>query len=196
MIETLCSEKNESKSIKKLEEVLIDENPWLKHYFDHVRFPDGKKGRYNRIVERNGIGVLILPLDSKKRLGLIKIYRYPVGSWQWEAPRGYSEDELSPEEDAVRELKEEMGVQAEGLIFLGSIFPNTGILSTKIHVFLARNVREVKKSGEFENGAIKEISFFNPKEIKSMIKGGDIQDALTISGLKLAEISGLVYDVK
>jgi hypothetical protein len=30
------------------------DNPWLKLYFDRVEFPDGTRGRYNRIVEGTG----------------------------------------------------------------------------------------------------------------------------------------------
>lgn len=40
--------------IERIEEILeyaSPENPWLRLYFDKVRFPNGSEGRYNRVVE-------------------------------------------------------------------------------------------------------------------------------------------------
>ena len=43
--------------IERLEVILVYsdlQSPWVKLYFDSVQFPDGRKGRYNRVVEKNG----------------------------------------------------------------------------------------------------------------------------------------------
>ena len=47
------------------------ENKWVKVYFDKVLFPDGTRGRYNRIVEGDGQGsVALIVLSERNELGL------------------------------------------------------------------------------------------------------------------------------
>ena len=172
---------------------MVDENPWLKHYYDRVRFPDGTKGRYNRIVEGNeNRGIVILPLNSKKELGLVKLYRYPIQLWQWELPRGFGENNLTAEDNAKRELEEEMNMQAEKLVVLGSIFPNSGLLSSEVDVVVAYNVNRIQIIGDMEKGMIREIKFFQINQIKEMVCNGIIKDGFTISGLTLANIKNIV----
>ena len=109
-----------------VEEVLeysSEDNPWVKLYYDRVRFPNGDKGRYNRIVEgEKGKGVVVLPVASNGKVALIHIYRYPVHGWQWELPRGFSDPSMTAQENARRELQEETGIIAGELVHLGSIF--------------------------------------------------------------------------
>jgi ADP-ribose pyrophosphatase len=181
------------KVVEKLEEILMLENPWVKHYYDKVRFPNGEEGQYNRIVEGNQRrGVVILPFNNKKELGLLKIYRYPIGSWQWEAPRGYGEASLTTEENAARELKEEMAMEAEEFVYLGSIYPNSGLLSTEADILLARNIKNINEPLDKEKGTISEIRFFNISSIKDMIGNGSIKDGFTISGLFLAWFKNII----
>ena len=181
------------KIVKKLEEILVDENPWLKHYYDHVRFPDGTEGRYNRIVEGNeNRGIVILPLNFKKELGLVKLYRYPIQLWQWELPRGFGENNLTAEDNAIRELEEEMNMQAEKLVVLGSIFPNSGLLASEVDIFVAYNVKGISKMGDMEKGMIKDIKFFKINQIKEMVCNGIIKDGFTIAAYTLANLKGYI----
>jgi ADP-ribose pyrophosphatase YjhB (NUDIX family) len=177
--------------VKKIEEILLDENPWLKHYYDRVRFPDGTKGRYNRIVEGNeNRGIVILPFNNKKELGLVKLYRYPIQLWQWELPRGFGENNLTAEDNAKRELEEEMNMHPEKLVVLGSIFPNSGLLSSEVDIVIAHNVKSIKGIGENEKRMIKEIKFFNINQIKEMVCNGIIKDGFTIVAYTLANLKG------
>ena len=179
--------------VKKLKEILVDENPWLKHYYDRVRFPDGTKGRYNRIVEGNeNRGIVILPLNFKKELGLVKLYRYPIQLWQWELPRGFGENNLTAVDNARRELEEEMDMDAEKFIVLGSTFPNSGLLSSEVDVVVAYNVKSIKKMGDMEKGMIKEFKFFNINQIKEMVCNGIIKDGFTIAAYTLANLKGYI----
>jgi ADP-ribose pyrophosphatase len=173
-----------------VEEVLeysSEDNPWVKLYYDHVKFPDGEKGRYNRVVEgENGKGVVILPVASNGKVALICIYRYPVRGWQWELPRGFSDPAMTPQENARRELQEETGIAAKQLVHLGSIFPNSGILTTDIDVFLASDLDDISVPLTSEQRAILEIRFFTASELQEMMTHGLIQDAVTLAALTLA----------
>src|SRR5713226_3868749 len=125
--------------IKRVEEILAyshPENPWLKLYFDRVEFPGGAIGRYNRIVECEGRnGVAILPLYSFF-VGLVRQFRYPVGSFLWEIPRGFGGDNGTARQ-ALKELSEETGIHVgpERLVNLGTIYPNSGLLASEVQLF-------------------------------------------------------------
>jgi len=55
-------------------------NKWVKLYFDRVRFPNGKDGYYNKIVESEGKeGVVILPI-AQGHIGLVRQFRYPISA--------------------------------------------------------------------------------------------------------------------
>src|SRR5262245_14760363 len=96
------------------------DNPWVKLYFDHVKFPDGTAGRYNRVVEGTGDpGVAILPI-STAGIGLVRQYRYAIADHVWEIPRGYG-DSADLGAEARRELLEETGLRPLELIDLGTI---------------------------------------------------------------------------
>jgi len=161
------------------------DNPWLTIFFDRVLFPDGAEGRYNRIIEgKTGHGVAILPITARKELCMIKIYRYPLGRWQWEIPRGFSEPGLTSEENAIRELLEETGLSTQEMIHLGSIFPNSGLLTTEVDVYIAQNVKPSSIRPNIKE-AIKSVRFFTFNHVEEMVRQGEIQDSFTLASLYL-----------
>jgi 8-oxo-dGTP pyrophosphatase MutT (NUDIX family) len=173
--------------VQEVLEYSSEDNPWVKLYYDHVRFPNGRNGRYNRIVEgEKGKGVVVLPVASNGKVALIRIYRYPVGEWQWELPRGFSDPAMTAQQNARRELQEETGVIAKELVQLGSIFPNSGILTTNVEVFLAPDLDDDSVPLLSEQWAILEMKFFTMRELDEMIAHGLIQDAMTLAALTLA----------
>ena len=180
--------------IEMLEEIIeysSPENPWVRLYFDRVRFPNGKEGRYNRVVEGEiGQGVAVLPMTMNDSVGMIRIYRYPIGRLQWEIPRGFCTSIMTPQENAQRELEEETGIMSDDIVHLGTIFPNSGVLSTEVNVYLARHATARPTPIGAEQGAIMETRFFSPKEVKEMVVNGLIQDAITLSALALARVQG------
>lgn len=60
-------------------------------------------------------GCVIYPLlkDDPEKIILIRQYRYPLGRFIYELPAGLIEDGESPEQAAIRELKEETGYVLE-----------------------------------------------------------------------------------
>ncbi len=177
-------------SIKLIEKRLVysePENKWVKVYFDLVQFPNGQTGRYNRILEgETGKGVAIIPIDADGKIGLISIYRYPISKWQWEIPRGFWEQEQTGTENSKRELLEETGYIAESLVKIGDFFPNSGILSTCIEVYCARQL--TKQGGNIDpEEAISRVQFFSTEKITKMVCNGDITDGITLASFSLAK---------
>lgn len=79
-------------------------------------------------------GVSILPFHWENIITL-REYRYPIRSWQTELPGGLIDPGETPEQAAVRELKEETGYEADEVISLGYFYPLFGSTDEKIHLF-------------------------------------------------------------
>ena len=73
----------------------------------------------------------------RDKIFAIRQYRYSVGQWALELPAGQIEEGESPEEAAVRELKEEIGCDVMRLTELGTTFPSIGCTSEKVYLFAA-----------------------------------------------------------
>lgn len=101
--------------IKCLEEIIAYQEPankWVMLRFDRCEFPGGKTGRHNIVVEfggKKGPGVCVLPITPDGHVLLIRQYRYCVGKWSWEVPRGGPEEGKLPIQQALAELEEETG---------------------------------------------------------------------------------------
>lgn len=128
----------------------------------------------------NETGIAILPiLDGY--LGLLKIYRHPIGKYIWEVPRGFVDAGEKVIASALRELEEETGLQcdSEDVIDLGAIFPEPGIMAARTHLFVATQCRRAAPYKANELGH-KEMCFFSPEDFSDMARRGIIEDANTL----------------
>jgi ADP-ribose pyrophosphatase len=179
--------------IRTIEEQLVyadPNNPWLKLYFDHVEFPDGSHGRYNRIIEGTGNpGVAILPI-SLLGVGLVLQYRYAIADDVWEIPRGYGDGADSVSE-ARRELLEETGLRLVELVSLGSIHPNSAAFATRVELFAGRCEPTHSQPG-VAGREQQEFRWFSVDEAMEAAKAGKISDAITLSALLRARLRSLI----
>jgi ADP-ribose pyrophosphatase len=159
---------------------------------DLVEFPDGHRCGYTRAIHRANMsgryGVIILP-TLENRVLLISHFRHSTRQWHLEVPRGYGETGLSSAENAYKELEEEIGAETSGLISLGSIYPETGLESQKVELFLAKLV-SVKSPNVYEG--IESFSWVTVKELEEMIANGDVSDGFTIAAYTKAKLKGLI----
>lgn len=79
-------------------------------------------------------GIVIYPVWKKEpdKLVMIRQYRYPLDAWIYELPAGLVDNGESPEEAAVREMKEETGLdfvpyQGGSQIFRRPLFLGAGM---------------------------------------------------------------------
>ncbi|QEO13248.1 NUDIX hydrolase [Agromyces intestinalis] len=92
-------------------------------------------------VEHPG-AVGVLALDDRGRVLLIKQYRHPIRTRDWEIPAGLLDvDGESPLEAAKRELVEEADLEADDWAVLVDLFTSPGGNDEAIRIFLARGVR-------------------------------------------------------
>jgi hypothetical protein len=108
---------NSGRTITTLASREIYRNHWMRLREDEILRSNGKKGIYG-VVEKDDAAI-ILPIDNG-RVWLVEQYRYTIQERALELPQGGWEEEVAnPEELARGELKEEMGLHAAEMTYLG-----------------------------------------------------------------------------
>ena len=162
-------------------------NRLIEVYLDNIAGPSGETVLDFMVVsprqksENHVTGVAILPiLDGN--LGLLQIYRYPVGEYTWEVPRGFVDAGEKALTAALRELEEETGLQCDhqDMIDLGTILPEPGILAARTHLFAASKCRGAKLFKANELGHIA-LQFFTIDEFAVMARRAEIEEAHTLA---------------
>ena len=141
--------------------------------------PDGFEIR-RAIVGHNGSAVM-MAVDEKKRILLVRQYRLPANKFIWELPAGRIDPGENALQAARRELKEETGYRARTWKKMVSFYPSPGYVEEKMTIFLATGLT-AGDATPMEDERI-EIAWFTPKDIESRIEKGTIIDAKTMIGL-------------
>ncbi len=115
------------------------QSPWYNVRQDQLRAPDGQPFTYTVIEKPEAVWVV--PLTAQGELVLINQYRYPVGGWCLEVPAGNVEPRYTAQEMAVRELREEIGGQAQRWAQVASFYTMNGIGNERAWVFAALGVQ-------------------------------------------------------
>jgi ADP-ribose pyrophosphatase len=131
------------------------------------------------IVQHRGSAVM-MAVDSKKRILLVRQYRLPARKSLWELPAGRLDEGETALAAARRELKEETGYRARKWRKLISFFSSPGFLSEKMTIFLATGLTE-GEARPMEDERI-ECHWFTPRELDQWIRAGKIVDGKTLVG--------------
>ncbi|MGC4120712.1 MAG: NUDIX hydrolase [Myxococcales bacterium] len=101
---------------------------------------DSRGAQVRRDVVVHPGATVILPLLDGDRVCLIRNQRVTVGEELLEIPAGTLEPPEPPQECAARELAEETGYRARRWKKLAEFYPSPGVLSEKMHLFLAEEL--------------------------------------------------------
>lgn len=145
---------------------------------DHALDPDGFE--IKRAIVQHGGSAVMMPVDAKKRVLLVRQYRLPAQKYLWELPAGRLDEGETPLQAAKRELIEETGYRAKKWEKLAIFYPSPGFLAEKMTIFLARDLTEGEKK-PMEDERI-ETRWFTPEEIDALIQSYKIVDAKTQIG--------------
>ncbi len=146
----------------------------------HVTLARDGKPHVRDIVEHPG-AVTILPLVDDGRVCLIRNDRVAVGKTLIELPAGTLDQGEDPAATAERELAEETGYRADTIEKLCEFFMSPGILSERMHLFLARGLRLGPTA--LEPGETIETLIVTWNDAMRMTMDGSIEDAKTLVGL-------------
>ena len=124
-------------TVKSSERLYADE--FAEVWVDEVSQPGVEPAR--RVTMRMKPGVAVLAVDGEGFAHLVETYRYAVGKRCVEVVQGGTKEGEEPEASARRELKEELGIEAEELTDLGLIDAITSQVYSPARLFLARRLR-------------------------------------------------------
>ena len=145
---------------------------------DHAVDPDGFK--IKRAIVQHGGSAVMMPIDEKRRVLLVRQYRLPARRFLWELPAGRIDEGENALQAAKRELVEEAGLRAKKWSKLAEFFPSPGFLAEKMTIYTARDLTQ-GESKPMDDERI-EAEWYTAHEIDRMIRSGKIIDAKTMIG--------------
>lgn len=146
------------------------------HLFkDTVLLPDGREAV--REVIRHPGAVCVLPVDSDGNVYFVKQFRYAFDRVTTEAPAGKLENGEDIKSAALRELKEETGLSAKKITYLGEMYTTPALIDEIIHLYIAEDL----SSGE---QSLDEDEFINVEKMSleaavKKVLSGEIKDSKT-----------------
>jgi ADP-ribose pyrophosphatase len=155
-----------------------------------VTLPDGRTTTRD-IVRHPGASVII-PLNEKGEIYMVKQYRKPLEAVSLEIPAGKLDPGEDPLDCARRELMEETGLKARNIIYLTSIHSTPGFSDEVLHMYVAVGLVEGKSCADADEFISTEKH--KVEDLSDMILSGKITDAKSIIGILMAEriISGKI----
>jgi len=145
---------------------------------DHAT--DGMGYEIRRSIVRHAGSAVMMAVDAKKRILLVRQYRLPAARMMWELPAGKIDPGEKPLQAAKRELIEETGWRARNWKKLVSFYPSPGYIGEKMTIFLATDLTE-GEAQPMEDERI-ECRWFSSAEIDRMLKSETIIDGKTMIG--------------
>ena len=136
--------------------------------------------RIKRNVIRHNGSAVMMPVDSKQRVLLVRQYRLPADQYLWELPAGKIDDGETALQAAKRELVEETGLKAKKWKKLALFYPSPGYVEETMTIFLATELTQ-GESHPMDDERI-ETRWFAKKELKDLIRTNKITDAKTMIG--------------
>jgi 8-oxo-dGTP pyrophosphatase MutT (NUDIX family) len=148
---------------------------------DETVFPDGNVGDY--FVLQPGQSAMVIPQVSADEFVVIRQFRYPVQKFSIEFPAGARDANEEAHAAAVRELKEETGIEAVELKKIGRFAVAPSRSTQYSTVYLAQDLT----FGEAANDPDEDIEVLrvSRSEIAQMILDGIITDGPTLAAWAL-----------
>ncbi len=146
---------------------------------DTVELSNGRAA--TREVVEHRPAVVMVALDDRDNVILVRQYRKAVEAELLEAPAGGLNEGEPPEQGAQRELEEETGFRAGRMQPMGGFYSAPGFCTEYLHAFLCTDLRRVGAHPEEDEEITVEPT--PVARIPELIRTGRIRDAKSVAGL-------------
>jgi ADP-ribose pyrophosphatase len=163
--------------------------PWFDVIVKDVRYPGQPAARSFYAVEINDWAA-VLAVDAEGNIPLVRQFRPVIERVALELPAGAARS-APPEEVARRELLEETGYEANELIELGSVFTESGRLTSRAWIYFAADARRVREPAPSEEEPL-ELVLVTQTELWEAIENGAFASSGHIAAVTLALMRGLI----
>lgn len=184
-----------STTLQERTDTVAFSNPWVTVDTVPARRADGLEYQHHRVSSGSGLGAVTIPIVNVRGLtyfGMVTQYRPVVGEESLEFPRGGTLD--LGESEAIRELTEETGlIPGEGAVdLLGTIHPDTGLLTAKVAVYLARFSGKAFDitDGRVEHESGATVQWVTDGQFMGLVTTGRIRCGMTLATWGLAHARG------
>ena len=149
--------------------------------YDWVRNPRNAKSMKAVILEAAD-WVNIVAITPEKKVVIVRQYRFGVGKTTMEIPAGIIDGGETPEQAAIRELKEETGYTATSWKYLGWVETNPAFLNNLCHSWLALDAVKTS-STQLDEGEEISVAELSLEEVRFEIEKGRMRNSLTVLAL-------------
>ncbi len=139
--------------------------------------------RIKRAIVRHGPSAVMMPVDEKARILLVRQFRLAAGASLWELPAGRVDEGETVIAAARRELSEETGYRARTWRKLVTYYASPGYVSETMTIYLATGLT-AGQATPMEDERI-ECRWFTKKDLDRMIQARRIIDGKTLIGYLL-----------
>jgi ADP-ribose pyrophosphatase len=150
---------------------------------DRVRMPNGRVVTVD--VVRHARSVVIVPVPEAGHVVLVKQFRYAVNRFLWELPAGSVDNGETPEDAARRECHEEIGLRPATVVRLTALYPTPGYCDEEMIFFRVSGLETPDETAHVDEDEDIEARTFELREVREMIRRGEIVDMKTVVALTL-----------
>lgn len=179
-----------TQEIATLSSRVIYQNQWMTLKEDRILRGDGNEGVYSTIEKPDF--VVILPVQDE-HIYVVEQYRYPLKTRTIELPQGSWElsPEAKPEDIAAGELREETGLVAGSMIYVGYQKLALGYSAQGYHIYLATDLTHQQQALDAEEFGLTARPLAKA-DFLSLILDGKISDATSVTAFLLAQAKGMI----
>ena len=146
---------------------------------------------FTRDIVRHRGAVAVVPLHDDGTVTLVRQYRAPIDDLVLEIPAGIRDvDEEDLEATAARELREEVGLEADGYELLCTFHNAVGSSDELTHVYLSTGLHAVDDDLQGVEEEHMVVERHPLDELVDMIHTGALTDAKSVIGVALVALRG------
>ena len=156
-------------------------NRWIEVYEDEAKYADGQILPVYTVLHYPQASAALVVENARGQVLLIRSWRYPIQQEGWEIPAGSVDCDEDPAAAAIREVKEETGLDVNHLVLLCQFYPSNGMSDQKVYVYEGK-----AEESEFilDETEIEEARWFAPEVLHQMLNSGQIQCGISQLGLR------------